>query len=59
MNINVNIRNKRKLVNDKGGIASKLPIYLLLTIVDYKTWYQIKVDASFLTKMIKYTNNLI
>ena len=45
MNINVSIRNKRKLVEKLGGIPSKLPIYLLLTIVDNKTWYQIKVEA--------------
>ena len=43
MNINVSIRNKRKLEKNKGGIPSKVPIKLLLTIVDYKTWYQIKV----------------
>ena len=40
MKINESIRDKRK-----GGILSKLPIYLLLTIVDYKTWYQIKAEA--------------
>ena len=26
-------------------MATKLPIYLLLTIIDYKTWYQIKAAA--------------
>ena len=45
MNINESIRDKRKLVENYGGIPSKIPIYLLLTNVDYKTWYQIKVEA--------------
>ena len=45
MNINESIRDKRKLVEKLGGILSKLPINLLLTIVDYKTWYQIKAEA--------------
>ena len=46
MNISESIRDKRKLVaKNLGGILSKLPIYLLLTIVDYKTWYQIRVEA--------------
>ena len=36
MYINENIRNERKLViKNKGGISTKLPICLLLTIVDY------------------------
>ena len=55
MKINENIRDKRK-----GGILSKLPIYLLLTIVDYKTWYQIKAEALYFDpKWLKYTKNLI
>ena len=46
MNINESIRDKRKLVEKlRWYIPLKLPIYLLLTIVDYKTWYQIKVEA--------------
>ena len=45
MNINESIKDKRKLVEKLGGKPSKLPLYLLLTIVDYKTWYQIKVEA--------------
>ena len=45
MNINESIRDKRKLVENYGGIPSNLPTYLLLTIIDYKIWYQIKVGA--------------
>ena len=59
MYINERIRKKRKLVEKLGSIPSKLPVYLLLTIVDYKTSYQIKVDPLRVTKIIKYTNNLI
>ena len=59
MNINESIRDKRKFVKKLGGIPSKLPIYLLLTIVDYKTWFQIKVKACILFKLIIYTNYLI
>ena len=42
MNINESKRYKRKFLEKlrSRGIPSKLPIYLLLTIVDYKTWYQ-------------------
>ena len=42
--INISIWNKRKFVK-KGGIPSKIPIYLILFIVDYKTWYQIKFET--------------
>ena len=70
MNINVNIRNKTKLVEKLKwytykinrtladnypilqnlvekirGIPTKCPIRLLLTSLDYKTWYQIKVET--------------
>ena len=45
MNINVSIRNKRKLVEKLRWYTFKIPIYLLLTIIDYKTWYQIKVEV--------------
>ena len=33
MNINENIRNKRKLVEKLRGIPTKLPLYQLLTIL--------------------------
>ena len=46
MNINESIRDKRKLVEKlRWYTLKKIPIYLLLTIVDYKTWYQIKAEA--------------
>ena len=45
MNINVKVRNKTKLVENLGGIPTKCPIRLLLTSLDYKTWYQINVET--------------
>ena len=46
MNIYEILRNTSKLVKKlKGYTLKKLPIYLLLTIVDYKPWYQIKVET--------------
>ena len=45
MNINESIRDKRKLVEKLKWYTFKLPIYLLLNIVEYKTWYQIKAGA--------------
>ena len=45
MNINVNVRNKKKLVGKLKGIPTKCPICLLRTRIDYKTWYQIKVET--------------
>ena len=37
MNMNESIRNKRKKIEKIRGIATKLPICLLPTIVDCKT----------------------
>ena len=45
MNINESIRDKRKLVEKNKVVYLQNYLYLLLTIVDYKTWYQIKVEA--------------
>ena len=45
MNINESIRDKRKLVEKLRWYTIKITIYLLLTIVDYKTWYQIKAET--------------
>ena len=59
MNINVNVRNKTKVVEKIKGYTYKCPIRLLLTSLDYKTWYQIKVETCHLTEMIKYANYLI
>ena len=45
MNINVNIINKGKLVENEGGIPTKCPMCLLFIRLDYKIWYQIKVES--------------
>ena len=45
MNINVNIRNKTKLVEILKGYAFKIHVLKLLTILDYKNWYKIKVET--------------
>ena len=45
MNINQKIRNKRKLVEEIRGKPTKYPIRLMLTSLDYKTWYKIKVEV--------------
>ena len=45
MNMNESISYKRKWVEKLRGIATKLPICLLPTIVDCKTWYQIQVET--------------
>ena len=31
MDINENIRDKRKIIENSGGIPTKLPVYLLLS----------------------------
>ena len=45
MNVNENIRNKRKLVEKLRGIPTKLPLHQLLTILSHKSWYPIKVET--------------
>ena len=45
MNINENIRNKRKLVKTLRGIPTKLPLHQLLNKLSYKIWYPIKVET--------------
>ena len=45
MNINVKSINKGKLVKNEGGIPTKCAIYLLFIRLDYKIWYQIKVET--------------
>ena len=45
MYINVKARNKRKLVENEGGLPTKCPIRLLFIRLDYKTWYQIKIET--------------
>ena len=45
MNINVNVRNKTKLEEKLRGYTYKCSIRLLRTSLDYKMWYQIKVET--------------
>ena len=45
MNIYENIRNKSKLVEKLKGFTYKIPLHQLLTILYYKTWYQIKFET--------------
>ena len=45
MNINVNVRNKTKLVEKLRGIPTKCPIRQLLTNLDYTSWYQNKFET--------------
>ena len=45
MNINVDIRNKTKLVEILRGIPTKLHVLQLQTILDYKNWYPIAVET--------------
>ena len=45
MNINENIQNKRKMVEKIRRMPTKLPLHQLLTILSYKIWCPIKVEA--------------
>ena len=45
MNINVNIRNKTKLVEILRGYTYKITCNPAETILDYKNWYPIKVET--------------
>ena len=45
MNINVNIRNKTKLVKILRGIPTKLHVLQVLIVLNYKNWYPIKVET--------------
>ena len=46
MNINVNIRNKKNLVEkNEGGIPTKCHICLLFVRLDYKIWYLLKAET--------------
>ena len=59
ININVKARNKRKSVENEGGIPIKCPIHLLFIRLEFKTWYQIKVETLPFYQIIKYANYLI
>ena len=39
MNININIRNKSKLIEILRGIPTKLHVLHVLTVLDYKNWF--------------------
>ena len=45
MNINVKIRIRENWSKNEGGIPTKYPIFLLFIRLDYKIWYQIKVET--------------
>ena len=45
MNINVNIRNKTKLVEILRGHTYKITCTPVATILDYKNWYPIIVET--------------
>ena len=59
MNINVNIRNKTKLVKTLRWYTYKINMTLADNNLSYKTCYQIKLRHSHWVKMIKYTNFII
>ena len=58
MNIYENTRNKRKLVEKIRRVRTTLPKCQLLTILDYQTCYQIKVEALHFNPIVLYTNYL-
>ena len=45
MNIYESMRNKRKMVEKIRGVHTTLPKCQLLSILDYQTCYQIKVET--------------
>ena len=45
MNIYENMRDKRKMVEQIRRVRTKLPKCQLLTIINYQTCYQIKVET--------------
>ena len=45
MNINVNTRNNTKLVEKLRWYTYKIKRRQLITILSYKTWYEIKVET--------------
>ena len=58
MNINENIRNKRKIVKIKGGVHAILSTSQLLTILNYKPWYQFNANIYHVYLMDQYANYL-
>ena len=54
------MRNKRKVVEKiREGVRTALPKCQLLTILDYQTCYQIKVETYHFYPVVWYTNYLI
>ena len=58
MNINENIRNKRKIVKIKGGVHAYLSTSPLLTFLYYKPWYQYSANTYHVYLMHQYANYL-
>ena len=59
MNIYENMRDKRKMVEQIRRVRTKLPKCQLLTIINYQTCYQIKVETLHFNPIVLYTNYLI
>ena len=59
MNIYENMRNKRKMVEKIRRVRTRLPKCQLLTILDYQTYYQIKVETLHFNPIVCNTNYLI
>ena len=58
MNINENIRNKRKIGKIKGVYMQILATSQLLTILYYQPWYQFNANAYHVYLMVQYANHL-
>ena len=58
MNINENIRNKRKIMKINGGVHANLSTSQLLTSLYYKPWYQFNANTYHVYLMDQYANYL-
>ena len=58
MNINENIRNKRKNRENYGGVHANLSTSQLLTILYYKPWCQFNASTYHVYLMDQYVNYL-
>ena len=59
MNIYENMRNKRKMIEKIRRVCTILPKCKLLTLLDYHTCYQIKVETLHFNPIVGFTNYLI
>ena len=59
MNIYESMRNKRKMVEKIRRVHTTLPNCQLLSILDYQTCSQIKVETLHFNPIVGYTNYLI